>query len=423
MPTIKSLFGLEILDSRGRPTVKATCTLASGIVAQASVPSGASTGGAEAVELRDSDPQRYAGLGCRKAVGHINNEINAALSGRSFETQKALDKALLKLDGTADKSNLGANALLAVSLAFGRACATVQQGSLYDYFAQIADTTPHLPMPTINLFSGGKHAGGQVPIQDALIVPVAATTMDQAMEMTTAVYRAAATLIGVKYGVRLLTADEGGLAPPFPNTDDMFVDAVKAIEMAGYRPGEDVCLAIDVAATHFYEDGTYRYDGQILESAQMIETIRGWRNQYPIISIEDGLAEDDWAAWPALRTALGTDAITLGDDHLCTNPARIQRAIDERSANALLLKVNQIGTLTEAAQALKLARSAGWQVVVSARSGETEDDWLADLAVGWAGDYIKIGSITQSERLAKYNRLLEIEAITGLQFNAFAGGR
>lgn len=226
MPTIKSLFGLEILDSRGRPTVKATCTLASGTVAQASVPSGASTGGAEAMELRDGDPQRYAGLGCRRAVGHINNEINAALSGRSFESQKALDSALLKLDGTADKSKLGANALLAVSLAFGRACALTHQRPLYEYFSEIAKTTPHLPMPTINLFSGGKHAGGQVPIQDALIVPVAATTMDQALETTTAVYRAAAGLMGQKYGVRLLTADEGGLAPPFPNTETMFADAV-----------------------------------------------------------------------------------------------------------------------------------------------------------------------------------------------------
>lgn len=414
MPTIKRLFGLEILDSRGRPTVKATCELTSGVIAQASVPSGASTGGAEAVELRDNDPKRYAGLGCRKAVSHINQELNHALQNGTFGTQQELDEKLLQLDGTEDKSNLGANALLAVSLAFARAAAREESISLYNFFGRISNTQPQLPMPTINLFSGGKHAGGQVPIQDALIVPVGAQTMDKALEMTTAVYRAAAQLLADKYGMRLLTADEGGLAPPFQNTESMFADAIQSIEMAGYRPGADVALAIDVAATHFYADGQYLYDGQTLASAGMIEVIQSWLEQYPIISIEDGLAEDDWAAWPLLCDALGEAAITLGDDHLCTNPGRIRRAIDAQSANALLLKVNQIGTLTEAAEALRLARSAGWKVVVSARSGETEDDWLADLAVGWAGDYIKIGSITQSERLAKYNRLLEIEATTAI---------
>lgn len=414
MPTIHSLVGLEILDSRGRPTVKATCELSNGIRAQASVPSGASTGGAEAVELRDGDPQRYAGLGCRRAVAHINETLHEALLGHSFATQHELDNALLQLDGTPDKSNLGANALLAVSLSFARASAIEQQISLYQHFAQITKTTCHLPMPTINLFSGGKHAGGQVPIQDTLIVPVGAMTMDQALEMTAAVYRAGVQLMANKYGMRHLTADEGGLAPPFPNTDAMFADAVESIEMAGYYPGQDVALAIDVASTHFYMDGNYHYDGQVLDSNNMIGVIKEWLERYPIMSVEDGLAEDDWGAWPELCSALGNRAITLGDDHLCTNPKRIQKSIDCQSANALLLKVNQIGTLSEAATALQLARAAEWKVVISARSGETEDDWLADLAVGWAGDYIKIGAITQSERLAKYNRLLELEATTEL---------
>lgn len=415
MFVISHLAGYEILDSRGRPTVLAECTLDGGARASASVPSGASTGLAEAHELRDGDPSRYRGLGCRAAVGSINGEINTALAGRTFENQVALDMALLHLDGTANKSRLGANAVLAVSLAFARACATQRGVPLYQHFAHmIGGEVRALPRPTINLFSGGKHAGGQVQIQDVLVVATAAHTMDDALAMTYAVYQAASELVTRKYDARALRADEGGLAPPFLDDEAMLADAVEAIHEAGFTVGRDVSLAVDVAASHFYHNGMYQLGQRVLGSAAMIAHLLSWLDRYPIISIEDGLAEDDWAHWPALRQALAGRALTLGDDLLCTNPARMQRAILVGAADALLLKVNQIGTLTEAAQACALARAAKWHVTVSARSGETEDDWLADLAVGWGADYIKIGSITQSERLAKYNRLLRIEADTGL---------
>lgn len=417
MPIIQSLDGLEILDSRGRPTVRATCTLASGAVGVASVPSGASTGAAEALELRDGDPSRYRGLGCRKAVGHIRGEIAAALVGQEITDQHSLDRALIELDGTPNKARLGANALLAVSLAFARAVAAEQGVHLYQHFAAIhtpGSVAHNLPRPTINLFSGGKHAGGQVPIQDVLVVPRAAT-VDEALAVTYAVYQAAAELCLEKYGMRALTADEGGLAPPFPDAEAMLGDAVAAIERAGYTPGRDVALAIDVASSHFYSDGRYHLGGDPLDSAGMIRHLAGWLERYPIVSVEDGLAEEDWANWPALRGAIGGRALVLGDDFLCTNPARIRRAIDAGAADALLLKVNQIGTLSEAAEASRMAQAAGWHVTVSARSGETEDDWLTDLAVGWSGDHLKVGSITQSERLAKYNRLLAIEAESNLK--------
>lgn len=417
MAIIQSLDALEILDSRGRPTVRATCGLASGANGTASVPSGASTGRAEALELRDGDPSRYRGLGCRKAVGHVRGEIATALRGVELSDQLALDSALVALDGTPNKARLGANAILAVSLAFARAQAAEAGIPLYQHFAAIH--TPgrranSLPRPTINLFSGGKHAGGQVPIQDVLVVPVAAQTADEAMAMTFAVYQAAAELCLEKYGMRALTADEGGLAPPFADGEGMLDDAVAAIERAGFAPGAEVALAIDVASSHFFREGRYHLGGEPLDSPGMIRYLSGWLRRYPIVSLEDGLSEEDWAHWPELRRMAGGRALVLGDDFLCTNPARIRRAIDAGAADALLLKVNQIGTLSEAAEACRLAQAAGWHVTVSARSGETEDDWLADLAVGWGGGHLKVGSITQSERLAKYNRLLAIEAESGL---------
>ncbi|HXV98629.1 MAG TPA: phosphopyruvate hydratase [Anaerolineae bacterium] len=420
MPTIKRLSGLEILDSRGRPTVQASCELTSAASGTASVPSGASTGAAEALELRDGDPQRYRGLGCRKAVGHINDDLNQALSGRAFEHQHQLDQTMLELDGTANKARLGANAILAVSLAFARAVAAERNMPLYRYFADLTGLKdlsglPNtLPRPTINLFSGGKHAGGQAPIQDVLVVPASARTMDEALAMTFAVYQAAAELSQRKYSIRALTADEGGLAPAFPSAEAMLADAVESIRVAGLEPGRDVALAVDVASSHFYRQGRYHLGAEPLDSREMISQLLDWLDHYPIVSIEDGLAEEDWAHWPELQAKVAGRALVLGDDLLCTNPARIRRAIETQAADALLLKVNQIGTLTEAAEACQLARSAGWRVTISARSGETEDNWLADLAVGWAGDQIKVGSITQSERLAKYNRLLAIEAETEL---------
>lgn len=415
MPVVQHLQALEILDSRGRPTLRVRCALADGATAAVSVPSGASTGTAEALELRDGDPRRYRGLGCRRAVANVNTVILPALAGRAFEHQAELDRVLMDLDGTPNKAQLGANALLAVSLAFARATAASRRAPLYETFGEsIGQPPPRLPRPTINLFSGGKHAGAQVAIQDVLAVPLAATTIDDALATTYAVYQAAADLTLRRYGMRALKADEGGLAPPFPDAETMIEDAVSAIAAAGFRPGHDVALAVDVASSHFHRDGRYRLGAESLTSEGMVERVASWVERFPIVSVEDGLAEDDWATWPRLRERLAGRTLVLGDDFLCTNPARIRRAIEAHACDALLLKVNQIGTLTEAAEALRLARSAGWQVTVSARSGETEDDWLADLAVGWNGDQIKIGSITQSERLAKYNRLLEIEAATGL---------
>lgn len=423
MPVIKKVRGLEVLDSRGRPTVQVTCELESGAVGTASVPSGASTGAAEAVELRDGDPRRYRGLGCLKAVGHVNGEICRALSSRAFENQQVLDRTLIALDGSPDKSRLGANALLGVSLSFGRARAHERGIPLYEQFSDVlqGEIDYALPRPTINLFSGGKHAGQQVPLQDVLVVPAAATTMREALEVTAAVYQAAADLICTKYDMRLLTADEGGLAPPFSGAEAMFEDAVEAIRRAGFEPGGEVMLAIDVASSHFYEAGTYILGERSMDSTQMADQLLTWLSNYPIVSIEDGFSENDWESWSYFKERVGGRALVLGDDLLCTRSDRIRKAIQMDAADALLLKVNQVGTLTEAAEACRLAQEAGWHVTISARSGETEDNWLADLAVGWGGRQIKVGSITQSERLAKYNRLLQIEAMTDMPMVAWPG--
>ncbi len=415
MPIIERLDALEILDSRGRPTLQVTCGLASGVIAGAQVPSGASTGKSEAVELRDGDPNRHGGLGCRRAVASVTGDIARSICGATFDNQDSLDQALIEVDGTPNKSRLGANAILGVSLSFARAVA-IERG--VPFYRHLADTLDHsivtLPRMTINLFSGGKHAGGQVPIQDVLIVPAAATTIDEGLAVACAVFQSAAELVQEKYGMRRLTADEGGLAPPFSNIESMFDDAMAAIEKAGFQPGDDVAIAVDVAASHFFQDGNYHVGKHPVNAEAMIDQVCRWVDRYPIVSIEDGLAEDDWKHWPNLRARLAGRSLTLGDDLLCTNPSRIRRAVDAGACDALLLKVNQIGTLTEAASALRLARAAGWHVTISARSGETEDDWLADLAVGWGGDHIKVGSVTGSDRLAKYNRLLAIEAVTKL---------
>ena len=410
MPIIESLTAREILDSRGRPTLLARCKLEGGRAYSASVPSGASTGYAEAHELRDGDPRRYGGLGCRQAVTNINGELAGTLVGREFATQADLDGALIEIDGTPQKSRIGANAILAVSLAFARSNAAAREQPLWAWFAALTGNTPkRMPRLTINLFSGGRHAGDQVAIQDVLLVPASATSINESLAMTFDVYQAAARLSMERYGMRLLRADEGGLAPPFRSSEEMIEAALTSIDRAGYRPGAEFLLAIDVAASEFYSAGVYRLDADDLDSDAMIERLQNWVNRYPIVSVEDGLAEEDWEHWPRLVRAIGHKALVVGDDLLCTNPRRIRRALELQAATALLLKVNQVGTLTEAAEACRLARSGGWAVTISVRSGETEDDWAADLVAGWSGDQFKNGSITQSERLAKYNRLLEIE--------------
>lgn len=410
MIKIKTVDAWEILDSRGRPTVAAALTLDDNTSATVSIPSGASTGRAEAKELRDGE-KRFRGLGCRQAVTNVRESIAAGLRNESFDGQEELDTRLLELDGTSDKSRLGANAILAVSLAFARAAATHEHLELFEYFASLLPAaSPRLPGLTINLFSGGKHAFGQVAIQDVLVLPQSGSSIAERLGQMYDIYQQAAAIIRERYTVPALTADEGGLAPPFANSSEMLETAAEAVNAAGYRLGSEVALAVDAAASHFVTaDGKYRLDDKILSASELIDTVYSWAERYPLVSVEDGLAEEDWSHWPALRQKLGDRCLTLADDLTCTNPARIQRAVDTAAANALLLKVNQIGTLTEAKQAYLLARSAGWRVSISARSGETEDNWLADLAVGWAGDFIKVGSITQSERLAKYNRLLQIE--------------
>ena len=424
MPVIEQLRGREILDSRGRPTIEATCSLGHGLSASASVPSGASTGKAEAVELRDGDQRRYGGLGCRKAADNLNGPIADAVRRCRYSGQAEFDEALIALDGTDNKSRLGANAILAASLAFARAAALEAGVPLWRYFADLAGGLPSaLPRLTINLFSGGMHAGQQVAIQDVLIVPTAACTIDESLVVAHGVYYAAAKLILDRYGMRLLRADEGGMAPGCRTPEEMIETALDAIQAAGYEPGSEVALALDVAASHFHCPDGYYLGEESLSSARMIERLRQWVDAYPLVSVEDGLAEDDWDSWPALREAIGDRALVVGDDLLCTNPARIRRAISERSCNCLLLKVNQIGTLTEALCAYRLARDAGWDVTISVRSGETEDHWAADLAAGWSGDQFKNGSITQSERLAKYNRLLAIEQETGLAVNPWPACR
>jgi enolase len=426
MPEITYVSGREILDSRGRPTVEAAVGLDGAAPVWASVPSGASTGGAEAVDLRDGDAGRFGGLGCLRAASHIRNEIAQALIGRSIGVQEELDACLVGLDGTSSKRRLGANALLAVSLAFARAAAVAQQQPLYEYFhgcapGAAATGAPELPRLTVNLFSGGLHAGRQVAIQDVLVVPVRAASIADSLAVTFAVYQAAARLIRGRYGMRPLTADEGGLAPAFENSEAMLAAAVEAIQLAGFVPGQDVALAVDVAATHFYDAPRrgYALDGKLLTAGEIIDVLLGWVERYPIWSVEDPLAEEDWEHWPVFAERAGHGLLVVGDDLLCTQVARIERALAARAAGALLLKVNQVGTVSEAARALALARRAGWRVIVSARSGETEDHWLADLAVGWRGDQIKVGSITHSERLAKYNRLLAIEAEIGWPLRAW----
>jgi enolase len=424
LPIVKQFRAREILDSRGRPTLCASCQLQGGNQASASVPSGASTGSAEAHELRDGDPKRYGGLGCRKAAAHVNGSINEAAQGMSFASQAEFDRFLIALDGTTDKSKLGANAILACSVSFARASALEGGVELWQYFSGITGVRPNaLPRLTINLLSGGKHAGQQVAIQDVLIVPAVSRTIDESLVMAYDVYQAAARLSRDRYGMRLLRADEGGLGPPCRTPEEMIELALEAIRCAGYKEGSDVALAVDVAASHFHSGEGYSFGNDVLSSQEMIERIRRWVDVYPIVSVEDGLAEDDWAAWPMLQSAIGSRTLVLGDDLLCTNPVLIERAVRERCCNALLLKANQVGTLTEAAEALTLARSSGWQITLSVRSGETEDDWAADLAVGWGANQFKNGSITQSERLAKYNRLLEIEEQTQFPVTAWPGLR
>ncbi|HVP46145.1 MAG TPA: phosphopyruvate hydratase [Bryobacteraceae bacterium] len=403
--TMRDLRAVEILDSRGNPTVMVEAELSDATVASAKVPSGASTGVHEAVELRDGDPARYAGKGVRKAVENVARVLAPALRGADAADQRTLDRRMIELDGTPDKSRLGANAILSVSCAVARAVARSRKIPLWRYLA--GGRRAVLPVPMVNILSGHLHAGGNFEFQDFLAIPVGFEQYTEALEAVVAVHRAAREVLEER-GYHLTgVADEGGWGPHLPSNETALEVMLEAIERAG-RP---MAIAIDVAASHFFENGKYelRAEGRSLDSDQMIDLLTGWAVRYPIVSIEDGLAEDDWAGWQKLTATLGAKMQLIGDDLFATNPARLERGIRELAANAVLVKMNQIGTLTETFQVIDRAREAGFRAVISARSGETEDDFLADLAVASGAGQIKIGSVTRSERLAKYNRLLEIE--------------
>ena len=408
--TIRDIRALEILDSRGNPTVMVEVELSDATVASAKVPSGASTGSHEAIELRDGDSSHYAGKGVRKAVENVKRVMLPALRGANADDQAALDRRMIELDGTSNKSRLGANAILGVSCAVARVVARSRRLPLWRYLA--GERRAVLPVPMVNILSGGLHAGRNFEFQDFLAVPLGFATYAEALEAIVAVHRAARAVLETRgYGLTGV-ADEGGWGPHLPTNETALDVMIEAIERARYHPGRQMGIAIDVAASHFFDDGKYelRTEGRSLASDEMIDLLAGWTASYPVVSIEDGLAEDDWSGWQRLTETLGAKVQLIGDDLFATNPQRLERGIRERAANAVLVKMNQIGTLTETLQVIDGARNAGFRAVISARSGETEDDFLADLAVASGAGQIKVGSITRSERLAKYNRLLEIEA-------------
>ena len=412
MTALTDLRAREILDSRGNPTVEVEATLETGASVRAAVPSGASTGKHEAVERRDGDPARYGGRGVRGAVEAVNGEIFDALSGRDAEDQRALDLALIELDGTGDKSRLGANATLGASLAIARAGALARGVPLYRH---IGGVDAHiLPAPLMNVVNGGAHADNGLDFQEFMIAPVGAPSFAEALRWGAEVFHALRARLAAA-GHATSVGDEGGFAPDLKSAAEALDFIVRAVEDAGLRPGEQVALALDAAASELCRDGIYRLagEGRDLDGEGMIAGFETLAAQYPILSIEDGLDEDDWEGWTALTRALGGRMQLVGDDLFATNPARLRRGIREGAANAVLIKANQIGTLTETLETVRMAHGAGYRTVISHRSGETEDSFIADLAVAVNSGRIKTGSLSRSERLAKYNRLLRIEEELG----------
>jgi len=414
--TITSVRGREALDSRGNPTVEAEIILSTGLAVHAIVPSGASTGSYEALELRDQDPHRFYGKGVLKAVANVDNVIGPWLIGRSPVDQEAIDAGLNELDGTDDKSKLGANAVLAVSLAVAKAGAAVANpnGSLWQYLS--AGSPVSLPVPMFNILNGGKHASNSADIQEFMVMPVGVNNFSDAIRAGAEIYQALKNLLG-SAGHNTNVGDEGGFAPSLPSNRDALEMVLKAVEKAGYTPGKEIHIALDIAASELYNENSSLYElereGRSLTADEMVQLYQEWASEYPIISIEDGLSEDDWAGWTGLHALLGNNVQILGDDLLVTNIKRIEKSIAEKSSNAILLKPNQIGSLSETLSALKMARGAGWGAVMSHRSGETEDTTIADLAVAWDVRQIKTGAPARSERVAKYNRLLRIESELG----------
>jgi enolase len=420
---IRSVLAREILDSRGNPTIEVDLTTSTGIRGRAAVPSGASTGSREALELRDGDPARYKGKGVRKAVTLVNEEIAPAVSGMALgglDEQSALDRKLIELDGTDTKSHLGANALLGVSLAAAHAAAAGNEQPLYRFIG--GDAAHLLPAPMMNVLNGGAHADNNVDVQEFMLYPLGAPTFAEALRWGAEVFH---TLKGVlsEKGYATAVGDEGGFAPNLKSNDEAVELILYAIEKAGYRPGEDISLALDPAATEFCKDGRYELagEGRTLETAEMIEFWQDWVARYPIVSIEDGLTEGDWQAWSQFTAAAGSELQIVGDDLFVTNPGILKRGIEDAAANAILIKLNQIGTLSETLEAIRMAQAASYGVVVSHRSGETEDTTIADLAVAVGAGQIKTGSLCRTDRVCKYNQLLRIESELGDSAH-YAGG-
>lgn len=418
---IKDLIAREILDSRGNPTVEVDLTLSDGSFGRAAVPSGASTGSYEAVELRDGGV-RYLGKGVETAVKNANTELKAALVGNSYD-QRSLDEKMIEVDGTENKGRLGANAILGISLAFAHAVAKSQGVKLYEYFASIGNTgyPVRLPVPMMNILNGGKHAENSTDLQEFMIMPVGAPSFKEALRYGAETFHALKSILG-KRGLNTSVGDEGGFAPSLPNNEAAIEVILEAIKAAGYEAGKDIMIAIDGAATELYEDGKYNLatEGRKLTSEEMVDFYASWLEKYPIISIEDGLAEDDWDGYKLMTEKLGDKVQIVGDDLFVTNIKRLQKGIDLGTTNSILIKLNQIGTVSETIDAINMAEKAGFTSVVSHRSGETEDATIADFVVGLGTGQIKTGSLCRSERVCKYNQLLRIEE--GLGENAVYPG-
>ena len=413
MSAIVDIVGREILDSRGNPTVECDVLLESGVMGRAAVPSGASTGSREAIELRDGDKARYGGKGVLKAVEHINTEISEAVLGLDASEQAFLDKTMIDLDGTENKSRLGANAMLAVSMAVARAAAEESGLPLYRYFGGMNGT--QLPVPMMNVINGGAHANNSLDLQEFMIVPVGASSFREALRQGAEVFHALKKIIDGK-GMSTAVGDEGGFAPSVENHEAAIQLILQAISDAGYTPGQEIVLALDCAASEFYKDGHYVLAGEgglKLNAAGWTDMLATWVDKYPIISIEDGMAEGDWDGWKLLTERLGQKVQLVGDDLFVTNTKVLKEGIDKHIANSILIKINQIGTLTETFQAIEMAKRAGYTAVISHRSGETEDSTIADIAVGTNAGQIKTGSLSRSDRMAKYNQLLRIEEDLG----------
>ena len=409
---IKAIIGREIIDSRGNPTVEADVILESGVRGRAAVPSGASTGTREAIELRDGDPKRYGGKGVTQAVEHINTEIREALLGKNAADQTDIDNTMLALDGTDNKSKLGANALLAVSMACARAAAANEGKPLYAYLSK--DKNYLMPVPMMNIINGGVHADNSVDLQEFMVMPVGAPSVTEAIRYGAEVFHTLKKVLHDK-GMNTSVGDEGGFAPDLPSNEAAIEVILEAIDKAGYKAGEDIMIAIDAAASEFYKDGKYvlASENKSLSASEFIDVLEDWLNKYPIISIEDGLAEDDWDGWKEITERLGNKVQLVGDDIFVTNTKIFKEGIDKHIANSILIKVNQIGTLTETLATIDMAKQAGYTAVISHRSGETEDTTIADLAVATSVGQIKTGSMSRSDRVAKYNQLIRISEELG----------